>query len=226
MDPRDGRENLRLHRILPALAVGTGLCLVLEGLREAVYGSDLRFLLWNLVLAWIPLGPALLASVLYRHDGRLLRLVPLLAVWLLFLPNAPYIVTDVVHLREALAAPRWFDALEIGSFAATGLLLGFVSLVLVHAVLRDRVGSATAARLVAAILVLTGVGVYLGRHLRWNSWDLLTRPGHRIGALLPHLTDQAAVTHAVLASGLVAVALAGGYAVFLRLVAMRQAPGR
>src|SRR5439155_7626118 len=81
--------------VLTGLALASALCLSLEFVREVHYAAvDYRFLVWNLVLAWIPLTLALLVYDRYRHGTPLARTAPALALWLLFLPNAPYILTD------------------------------------------------------------------------------------------------------------------------------------
>src|SRR5690242_8692497 len=80
-----------------------------------------RFLAWNLLLAWIPLVVALWVYDAFRRDGRRPALVPAIVLWLLFLPNAPYVVTDFVHLREIHGAPVWFDATLVASFAFTAM---------------------------------------------------------------------------------------------------------
>ena len=148
-------------------------------MRERHYGAhDFRFLVWNLILAWVPLVFALVVYDGYRRGAGLLRLAPALALWLLFLPNAPYIVTDFVHLSANTQASLWLDGIELSAFAWTGMLLGFVSLYLVHAVLRNRLGELVGWGTVLCVLALASVGVYLGRVKRWNSWDLLTQPGH------------------------------------------------
>jgi uncharacterized membrane protein len=97
-------------------------------------------------------------------------------VWLVFLPNAPYLVTDLVHLRPAPPVPASFDVLLFASFALAGCALAWGSLDAVHARLAPAVGRARAALAIAAVLLLTGFGVYLGRFERWNSWDLVARP--------------------------------------------------
>src|SRR5439155_15195728 len=120
------------------------LCLAVELFREHHYTAyGFRFLIWNLILASIPLLLALLVYDRYRRGTPLLRLTPLLVLWLLFLPNAPYIVTDFVHLSATSRAPLWLDGVELSAFAWTGMLLGFVSLYLLHAVARHRFGAGT-----------------------------------------------------------------------------------
>ena len=126
--------------VLVGLGGASALCLALEYSREHRYATDFRFLVWNLILAWVPLVLALVVYDGYRRSGSLLWLTPFVGLWLLFLPNAPYIVTDFVHLSPSSRAPLWFDGVELSAFAWTGMLLGFVSLYLVHAVLRHRLG--------------------------------------------------------------------------------------
>jgi uncharacterized membrane protein len=211
--------------VLTALAVASGLCLGLELVRERHYGAlDFRFLAWNLLLAWVPLVVALLAYDRYRRGTALLRLLPALGLWLLFLPNAPYIVTDFVHLSADSRAPLWFDGIELSAFSWTGMLLGFVSLYLVHAVVRHRFGGAAGWLGVLPVLALVSAGVYLGRVKRWNSWDLLTQPGTKLAELHAHLGDLTAVGRAVGATIGLTLLLTLAYLVFYVLMAARLEP--
>jgi uncharacterized membrane protein len=132
---------------------------------------------WNLVLAWIPFG---LALIVYER-ARTGLLTPAWAgvgvLWLLFLPNAPYIVTDLKHVGTGDGVPVLYDVLLLSAAAWTGLLLGLTSLFLMHAVARRVVGAVNAWALVVGALALSSFGIYLGRVLRWNSWDVFVRPG-------------------------------------------------
>jgi len=152
--------------VLAGLSLASALCVGLELLRERHFGDgSYRFLLWNLTLAWIPLLVALVVYGSYRRGKRFALLVPGVLVWLLFLPNAPYIVTDFVHLTPSTPAPLWFDAGVISAFAWTGVLLGFASLYLVHAVVRHRFGARTGWVAALVALALASGGVYIGRFL-------------------------------------------------------------
>jgi uncharacterized membrane protein len=104
--------------------------------------------------------------------------VPLAAVlWLLFFPNAPYILTDLQHLRYPHAGvPVWFDMLLINWFAWTGILLGVFSLFMMQDIVQRIIGRWFGWAFVISVSVLSGLGIYLGRFLRWNSWDLLFHP--------------------------------------------------
>ena len=106
----------------------------------------------------------------------LLLAIGSLVPWLLFLPNAPYILTDLVHLRPRAGVPYWFDILLIASFAFNGLLVGFFSLAQVHDVLVQRLRPAYAWAMILLASIGSGYGIYLGRVQRWNSWDILRHP--------------------------------------------------
>jgi uncharacterized membrane protein len=225
MDLRHRRSANERLVVLAGLGVASALCLGLELVREHRYGAyDFRFLIWNLILAWIPLLIALIVYDRYRRGRPLLLLAPALVLWLLFLPNAPYIVTDFVHLSAGSPAPLWLDGVEVSAFAWTGMLLGFVSLYLVHAVARHRLGAVPSWIGVLGVLALISVGVYLGRVKRWNSWDLLTQPGARLAQLHAHLGDPASLTRAVGISLAVTCLLAAAYLVFYVLMAVRLEP--
>jgi uncharacterized membrane protein len=210
--------------VLVGLGGASVLCLALELAREHRYAVDFRFLVWNLILAWAPLILALAVYDGYRRGVPLVRLAPALALWLLFLPNAPYIVTDFVHLSARSPAPLWFDGVELSAFAWTGMLLGFVSLYLVHAVLRHRLGAPAGWCAVLCVLALASVGVYLGRVKRWNSWEVLTEPGAKLAELQAHLGDPSALAWGFGVTVVVTGLLAAAYFVFYVLIGVRIEP--
>lgn len=134
------------------------------------------FLIWNLFLAGIPY---VVTQFMQRWDrqsatkGWIWLCVP---VWLVFFPNAPYIITDLFHLRSIQSMPVWFDLVLILSFAWTGLFLGFLSLRDMEKMLELRLGRVRTVILLIGLLFLCAFGIYLGRYLRWNSWDLVQQP--------------------------------------------------
>ena len=135
------------------------------------------FLVWNLILAWLPLIFALMARERYQSGVRPdWRFAGLAGAWLLFFPNAPYIFTDVIHLTYGPYRHFWVDLMLILISAFTGLVLGFVSLYLMQSVVVQLYGRAASWFFVAAVAGLSSFGVYLGRFLRFNSWDVLTNP--------------------------------------------------
>lgn len=162
-------------------------CCIVLNLRFQLAGHHYyAFMLWNLFLAAIPLG----LSLGLRQINRFIPALPVLAVWLLFFPNAPYVLTDLMHLNEHPAnVPRWLDLLMLLSFALVALWLGFQSLHMVQHWFARKFSRATAWCVTVGTLGLSGFGVYLGRFDRWNSWDLVHRPVSllsRIAAYVMH----------------------------------------
>ncbi|MCA9350683.1 DUF1361 domain-containing protein [Candidatus Saccharibacteria bacterium] len=153
------------------------LNLVLLLARFVIAGNnEFWYLAWNLLLGTMPL---LFAIGFYKLTKKCIRLkwgpVVLCALWLLFLPNAFYIVSDFVHLTESPDDLLIFDVVLISLFAITGLILGFLSLALMH--LRfARISRNLSNVVVFGSLLLCGYAIYLGRYLRWNSWDVVTNP--------------------------------------------------
>jgi uncharacterized membrane protein len=174
---------------LLGLVGASAFCVALVLVRFAESGSA-KFggLVWNLFLAWIPL---VLAVAVYDRWRRRRRadtpLVALGALWLLFFPNAPYIVTDFVHLERTADAPYWYDAVTVAAFAWTGVLLGFASLFLVQTVVRQWRGVVSGWVFAGVALALGSLGIYLGRFLRLNSWDALEHP-----SVLPRIAHAVA----------------------------------
>ena len=135
------------------------------------------FLVWNLFLAWLPMVFALLACEKHRvASGRDWRFLSLAGAWLLFFPNAPYIFTDLCHLTTRLYPGFWVDLSLILLCALTGLVLGFVSLFLMQSVVEQMLGRAASWLFIAAVAALSGFGIYVGRFMRFNSWDVLFKP--------------------------------------------------
>jgi len=161
-----------------ALLFATGVCLVLVAARIISTGNaKYGLLVWNLFLAWLPLILALLAVDEYRGESRPnWRFRGLAAAWLLFFPNAPYICTDLIHLTTHFYSHFWIDLVLILSCALTGLVLGFVSLYLMQAVVMRALGRVASWLFIAAVAGLSGFGIYVGRFLRFNSWDVLFKP--------------------------------------------------
>ena len=146
-------------------------------------------LVWNLFLAWIPCVLALAVYDGYRRGAARFPLIAGGVLWLLFFPNAPYIVTDLKHLRTWEGAPIWFDVVLVSAAAWAGLALGFVSLYLMQTIVRRLVGAINAWLFVVVVLALSSFGIYLGRFQRWNSWDVFTSPGRMADSIWPHLAQ-------------------------------------
>lgn len=185
-----GSMSDRRALALAALALASAFCASLLVARW-VYSEPgaYRFLAWNLFLAWIPLVAAVAVYDMQCRGIRLSRLLPVAAVWLLFLPNAPYLLTDLIHLGTRDDAPLWFDLVLFSAFAWTGAFLGFLSIYLMQVVVRQTHGALLGWALVGGSLLASGFGIYLGRSLRWNSWDFVTSPGPLLADVWARVSD-------------------------------------
>lgn len=181
---------LHHHGLIPAL-LSTAVCVgMIKARLDWSQHSVYLWLLWNLFLAWVPYSLSLVTSFLHeRGAARWWSLAPLGVAWLLVFPNAPYLLTDFIHLRPRQGIPLWFDAALLGLFAATGWMLGLLSLEVWKRLLEERVGRVGAWLGVALVSVLCGYGIYLGRVERWNSWDVLTEPRPFFAAIRAHLRE-------------------------------------
>ena len=149
-------------------------CLLLESGRMIYSGSlEYIFLIWNLLLAFIPY---LIATHVQQKKTTGIPLIALALLWLLFLPNALYIITDLKHLRVRPPVPEWFDCLLLFSFSTLALLYRLFSFDTMNQVLKKYVSKIIQKITLTVTSILVGFGVYLGREERWNSWDLFTNP--------------------------------------------------
>lgn len=144
---------------------------------------------WNLALAWIPFALALVVYERTRSGPFTPALGAIGAFWLLFLPNAPYLVTDLKYVGRGEGVPVMYDVLLLSAAAWTGLLLGLTSLFLVHAIVRRLIGARKAWVFVLGVLALSSFGIYLGRVQRWNSWDVFVRPESLFGDIAKGVFD-------------------------------------
>jgi len=161
------------------LVLSSVLALMTYAGRAVFSGEPIVYfnLVYNLVLAWIPYGFSMLAAWLQRrHPRRWWLLLPPAGLWLLFFPNAPYLVTDFLHLSPRSPIPLWYDILMLAAFSWTGIFLAIVSLQIMHRLVRIHLGQILGWLFAAFSWGLAGLGIYLGRFERWNSWDLLLHP--------------------------------------------------
>lgn len=144
----------------------------------------------NLFLAWLPYLFSFMAVGIHKLYPKGWWLLPLPSLlWLLFFPNAPYMVTDFYHLEERPGIPLWYDILMLASFSLTGLFLTIASLRGMQSLVRYYLGGVVSWLFAAFTLSLAGLGIYLGRIERWNSWDLLLHPKGVLKDIASRLVD-------------------------------------
>lgn len=142
------------------------------------------FLPWNLLLAFIPYYVAGKMSEKISTTYQKAIFICTFLIWLLFVPNSFYIITDLFHLKHFNAAPAWFDLLLIFSFAWNGIILGTLSLFLVEKVFEKLSKKKLTIPLVSFVMLLNALGIYIGRFLRFNSWDVIANPFSLFGESL------------------------------------------
>ena len=170
-------------------------CFFLMWARALATGSPMfLFLMWNLFLATIPVFAS---SRLSRSWWPLW-----LGVWLLFLPNAPYLLTDLIHLRHRPPVPLWYDLALLLSCAGTGLVFTYASLARVQAFVARRFGPVLGWLTAVGSLVLSAFGIYVGRFLRWNSWDVFANPLALLADVLPRVVNPRPVGVTVVFGGM------------------------
>ncbi|WP_106794100.1 DUF1361 domain-containing protein [Aquimarina sp. Aq78] len=158
------------------------LLLVIRAIKTE--SSFYLFLVWNLFLACIPYAITILLSI--RKTNQFIFWLGFM-IWLVFLPNFPYILTDLQHIRLSNLQSVWFDVLLILSFAINGLIIGFVSLWMMQTLLQEKFSKKITNLISYCILLLCGFGIYLGRVLRWNSWDILQNPSGILSDILKRI---------------------------------------
>ncbi|MBX7208861.1 MAG: DUF1361 domain-containing protein [Verrucomicrobiaceae bacterium] len=172
--------------VLRTLVLGTFVCCALLVVRcLLMHGISRAGICANIFLAWVPCLLAIpLDFLLARRPVRNVGVLLLGVLWLLFLPNAAYIVTDLVHWTKDKQLPRWFDWIFVTSCAWVGLFLGYESIVLLHRRFARTWSEATGWSFVVAACILSSAGIYFGRFMRWNSWDVVRKPAVMIGQLV------------------------------------------
>jgi len=134
------------------------------------------FLAWNLFLAYVPY---FISQWLERHLQILrnrIKLVSLIFTWILFMPNSFYILTDLFHLENMGNGHSWFDLTLILSFAWSGVIFGILSICKMEMLLKKAKGNLVSGFIICTVMWLNAFGVYIGRFLRFDSWDIIVNP--------------------------------------------------
>jgi len=184
------RWHLSPRERVVASLVGLTIVSMVLFLAGAVANRSLQFYYMpsNLFLAWVPLVVVAFLLRRLRHDSwSSWNSLALTLVWLLFLPNSFYMISDFVHVQDVLRHNLLYDVVMFTAFIFTAALLGSSSLYMVHAELRKRVSARASDVLVTVIIFLCSFAIYLGRDLRWNSWDVLVNPAGILFDVSDHL---------------------------------------
>ncbi|MGH7196095.1 MAG: DUF1361 domain-containing protein [Candidatus Saccharimonadales bacterium] len=182
-----------MQQIILALAASSLISLVFLAVSVVVNHTLADgYLAGNLLLAWLPLifaGGLVLA--LKNHLWLSWRPLVMTVLWLAFLPNSFYMISDLVHLQTVAVHNLLYDSVMFELFIINGLVLGFLSLHFVHQQLKQRLSARSAGWLVALSLFLTSFAIYLGRLQRTSSWNLLTNPTRALFDISSPFVDPA-----------------------------------
>ncbi len=163
--------------LMPPLLLSALSVVIYSGRVLATGRIHLAFMNWNLFLAWLPLLWAWwLVRILDKKSWQSWQAIALTLLWLLFLPNSFYMVTDFIHLAPDDEVSLLYDVVLIMNFALSGILLGCMSVYMVHAELKKRAARRNLYGLLGAAFLLSSFAIYLGRYLGYNSWDVLANP--------------------------------------------------
>ena len=161
-----------MNSVTKNLLLLTGLCITLVIARIIKTEQfSFVFMFWNLFLAFVPYW---ISVYLFKHrETRLIKFVILGGVWVLFLPNAPYMITDLFHLHNRADLPIWYDLLLILSFAIIGMYLFYLSIHQMKEVVKVKLPTLYRPVFLILLFIAVSYGVYIGRFLRLNSWDII-----------------------------------------------------
>ena len=178
--------------VFTLLNLACAVCIGLVAARVVYSDSGRRIdLIWNLFLAWIPFILAYIAHAVSWRRIWLYLVIPFVTfLWLIFFPNAPYMLTDLQDLsRTAAGAPLWYDVIIVVWCSWTAMLLGVVSLYLMQDIVQRTFGRFIGWVFVFAISALSSFGIYIGRFVRLNSWDILQNPAETAMNILGLVID-------------------------------------
>lgn len=214
-------------RYLQTLGLLSSLCLGLFTFRLLATGvSRYWFVPENLLLAWLALFFGwILVQQLERRGWRNWRALSLTGLWLLFLPNAWYVMTDFIHVFDSGEINYLYDIAMITILTLTGFLLGFTSLFIVHRQLLKRIDIFSSIFLIEMIILLASFAIYLGRDLRWNTWDIFTNPSGLILSITDRLINPFGFPHTLNVTAIFFVVISVMYFaiwLFLKPVATRE----
>jgi uncharacterized membrane protein len=202
----------RLTKLMLELSAG---CLVLLIMRcWRTHNISYVFLTWNLFLAWVPviIAKYFISDTPFRKN----KFTALFAIgaWLAFLPNAPYLLTDLFHLHKSPIVPQWYDLILILSFALTGMVLFYLSFLEFEKKVYPELPHKFVRWIRMLIFIAVGYGLYLGRYLRYNSWDIISDPADLVKGMFNSVFSQNMVKETLGVTFFFAVFLYFGYKLF------------
>ena len=168
------------YLIISSLIAITMLLLRVK-LTHSIY---LLFLLWNLFLAAIPYSLSTIIKTDFRLRRSNLKNLGIIIIWLLFIPNTFYLITDFVHLNPSNLYRYIFDFALLSSFTIAGFYFGILSIHTIYKQIQFFYSNTISKIFLISISYLCAFGIYIGRVLRFNSWDIICNPFSLIKSIL------------------------------------------
>lgn len=214
-------KQARLLRILVLSSIFSVLFFLVRVFNQQ--DLDYWYLNWNLLLAWLPL---LFSVVLVRRlktsGWSTWQNITLSVLWLGFLPNSFYIMTDFIHLQHTSNSTLLYDVVLLLSFTLNGLLLGYISVFMIHDELKKRFSKNAVNGIIAGVFLACSFAIYLGRYLRWNTWDVLINPAGLLFDVSDRFINPGAHGQTFTTTALFFVFISGTYVISRELVAIMQ----
>lgn len=207
-------------QLLTTLLFSSSVSVTLLALRMVVAGNfKFWFMIWNLFLAWVPLIFALgLRINLVKKPLAAWQNLGLLALWLGFLPNSFYLMSDLIHLQSSGEASVLYDIAIMMSFIINGLILGYISVYIVHIQLVKYLKPRTVHVILGLVFLACGFAIYLGRYLRWNTWDIFLNPAGILFDLSERVINPILHIQTYIVTFVFFVVLTSTYAVIYQLI--------
>lgn len=212
-------------QVLYTLCYSSLVSVALLVVRMAVAGNTrFLFIVWNLALAWLPLAFALgLRINLAKKPLLSWQNLGLLGLWLGFLPNSFYIMSDLVHLQSSGETFVLYDIAMLMSFIINGFILGYISVYLVHMQLAKYLSNRVTNTILVGVFLACGFAIYLGRYLRWNTWDIVLNPMGILFDITERVINPFLHIQTFIVTGVFAVVLTSTYAVIFQLAKVLSA---
>jgi uncharacterized membrane protein len=206
MEPREGRYLLSVGLL-------SFVCLALLAVRILVTGTNrYGFVVENLALAWVSLIFCwLLVKNLARESWLNWKNIILTIFFLAFLPNTWYVLTDFIHLTSTSEISLLYDIALLNFFVLSGFIIGCTCLYLFHLELLKRLSNWTSWLIILVIILLSGFAIYIGRDLRWSSWDIVNDPGGFLASVSDRVIDPFGHPRALNVTGIFFVTISTTY---------------
>jgi uncharacterized membrane protein len=168
----------KYYPIIGSLLIALVVCLVMILINAVTAKTSYYFFLpYNIFLAFFsPTFAIILKNRLHTQPWLKPSNLILTFLLLIFLPNSFYMITDLIHVQYIIGIDVLYNIIFTNLAIFIGLIAGFISLYIFHVELLKRTYHRYAHIIIGILIIAISFAIYLGRYLRWNSWDILLNP--------------------------------------------------